>query len=409
MPKINADRLLSTLRQFAEFGRYKTGVHRPTYGEDDMASRHWLIQQYKMLGLDAHIDGVGNVFGYPRTSRRSLLIGSHAESQNHAGWLDGAMGVIYGLEVARTFAETNDCQDLPIAPVAWADEESHFIALLGSRSYVGDLDDAELDAAINAYTGQPLREALRKAGLSGTPRTFADPTRHVGYVEAHIEQGDYLESIGKRIGVVTSIVAIWQYRVVISGIQNHAGTTRMAIRRDAGLAAARLAVLIDDRFPEICGERSVWTTGRMTLEPGAPSIIPGRAEVLFQIRDEDEAVLQRMHDRLEQLVEETRMASGCEISLERIAKGQPGRMDAAFQSAIERAAQQHCPGGHVKMPSGASHDAQLVARKMRAGMLFVPSIGGISHHWTENTEDDDLVLGCQVLADAAEDILRNDL
>lgn len=409
MPQINAERLLSTLRRFAEFGKFKTGVHRPTYGDDDMASRHWLIEQYRALDLEAHIDGVGNVFGHPRTPKKSLLIGSHAESQNHAGWLDGAMGVIYALEVARAFAETPECRDLPVAPVAWADEESHFIALLGSRSYAGDLDDLELDAAKNAYTGQPLREALRNAGLADAPRSFAEPERHVGYLEAHIEQGDYLEATGKHIGIVTSIVAIWQYRIVFSGTQNHAGTTRMAIRRDAGLAAAQLAVLISDEFPMICGERSVWTTGRVTLEPGAPSIIPGRAEMLFQFRDEDVAVLERMHHRLVQLVDRIAQSTGCEVSLERIATGQPGRMDPAFQGAFERAAERHCPGGHICMPSGASHDAQLVGRKMRAGMLFVPSIGGISHHWTENTEDADLVLGCQVLADAAEDILRNEL
>jgi N-carbamoyl-L-amino-acid hydrolase len=409
MPQIKAERLLSTLRRFAEFGKYKTGVHRPTYGDDDMASRRWLVEQYRALDLEAHIDGVGNVFGHPRTPKKSLLIGSHAESQNHAGWLDGAMGVIYALEVARTFAETPDCRDLPVAPVAWADEESHFIALLGSRSYAGDLDDAELDGAKNAYTGQPLREALQNAGLADAPRSFAEPERHVGYLEAHIEQGDYLEAAGKHIGIVTSIVAIWQYRIVFSGIQNHAGTTRMAIRRDAGLAAARLAVLISDEFPLICGERSVWTTGRVTLDPGAPSIIPGRAEMLFQFRDEDVAVLERMHHRLEQLVDRIAQATGCEVSFERIATGQPGRMDSAFQGAFERAAERHCPGGHVRMPSGASHDAQLVGRTMRAGMLFVPSIGGISHHWTENTGDADLVLGCQVLADTAEDILRNGL
>lgn len=409
MPQINAERLLSTLRRFAEFGKYKTGVHRPTYGEDDMASRHWLIEQYRALDLDAHIDGVGNVFGHPRSPGKSLLIGSHAESQNHAGWLDGAMGVIYALEVARAFAETSDCRDLPVAPVAWADEESHFIALLGSRSYAGDLDDAELDAANNAYTGQPLREALRNAGLADAPRSLAEPERHVGYLEAHIEQGDYLEATAKHIGIVTSIVAIWQYRIVFSGTQNHAGTTRMEIRRDAGLAAAQLAVLINNEFPAVCGKRSVWTTGRITLEPGAASIIPGRAEMLFQCRDEEIAVLERMHERLVQLVGEVRRMNGCDVSLDRIAAGLPGRMDPSFQDALERAAERHCPGGHVRMPSGASHDAQLVARKMRAGMLLVPSIGGISHHWTENTADADLVLGCQVLADAAEDILRNAL
>ncbi|MER9222965.1 Zn-dependent hydrolase [Mesorhizobium sp. M0644] len=408
MPKINAGRLLSELRRFAQFGAYRTGVHRPTYSKEDMASRRWLAQKYEAVGLQAHIDGVGNVFGMPCSERRSLLIGSHAESQNHAGWLDGALGVIYGLEIARTFAETADCAGLPIALVAWADEEGHYIPLLGSRSYVGDIDEAEIDRAVNIDHGLPLREALRAAGLAGVPRSLAEPRRHVGYLEAHIEQGDALEASSKRIGVVTSIVGIWQYSIVFHGIQNHAGTTRMAIRKDAGVAAATLAMAIGKRFPEGAGPRTVWTTGRITLEPGAPSIIPGKAEMLFQFRDSEMPVLERLDAVLRELVEETAITSGCRAEIERTETGKPWHMDPAFQAAMENAAARHAPGSYVRMPSGASHDAQVVARKLRAAMLFVPSIGGISHHWTENTDDADLVLGCQVLADAAETILRGE-
>ncbi|MER8714284.1 hydantoinase/carbamoylase family amidase [Mesorhizobium sp. M1295] len=408
MPKINAGRLLSELRSFAQFGAYRTGVHRPTYSKEDVDSRRWLAERYAAVGLDAHIDGVGNVFGIPRSERRSLLIGSHAESENHAGWLDGAMGVMYGLEIARTFAEMPDCADLPIAPVAWADEEGHYISLLGSRSFIGDIDEVEIDHAVNVHHGLPLREALRAADLAGVPRSLVEPERYVGYLEAHIEQGDALEASSNRIGVVTSIVGLWQYSIVFRGIQNHSGTTRMAIRKDAGLAAATLATAIAERFPKVAGPRSVWTTGRITLEPGAPSIIPGTAEMLFQFRDSEMPVLERLDAALRQLVEETAIRTGCPAEIERTEAGKPWHMDPAFQAAIENAAARHAPGAYVRMPSGASHDAQVVARKLRAAMLFVPSIGGISHHWTENTDDADLVLGCQVLADAAETILRGE-
>ena len=132
-----------------------------------------------------------------------------------------------------------------------------------------------------------MREALREAGLAGRARATVERGRHIGYLEAHIEQGETLESGGLGIGIVTSIVGIWQYRITFTGEQNHAGTTRMAIRRDAGLALARFCVAIDERFPAACGPRTVWTTGRITLDPGAPSIIPGAAEMLFQIRDDD--------------------------------------------------------------------------------------------------------------------------
>ncbi|SJM32270.1 hydantoinase/carbamoylase family amidase [Mesorhizobium delmotii] len=408
MPNINAGRLLSDLRRLAQFGAYRTGVHRPTYSKEDMDSRRWLAQQYEAVGLQAHIDGVGNVFGTPRSDRRSLLIGSHAESQNHAGWLDGALGVIYGLEIARTFAETPDCASLPIASVAWADEEGHYVSMLGSRSFVGDIDEAEIDRAGNVDDGLPLREALRTAGLAGVPRSLAEPERYVGYLEAHIEQGDALEASRKRIGVVTSIVGTWQYSIVFHGIQNHAGTTRMAIRRDAGVAAATLAMAIARRFPEVAGPRSVWTIGRITLDPGAPNIIPGKAEMLFQFRDSEMPVLERLDAVIRELVEETAIKTGCRAEIEQTETGKPWHMDPAFQDAIENAAARRAPGAYVRMPSGASHDAQVVARKLRAAMLFIPSIGGVSHHWTENTDEADLVLGCQVLADAAETILRRE-
>ncbi|MFC3320571.1 M28 family peptidase [Mesorhizobium cantuariense] len=149
-----------------------------------MGGRRWLAQQYEAVGLQAHIDGVGNVFGMPRSERRSLLIGSHAESQNYAGWLDGALGVIYGLEIARIFAETPDCAGFAIAPVAWADEEGHYVSMLGSRSFVGDIDEAEMDRAVNVDHGLALRDALRAAGLAGIPRSLVEPERHLGYLES---------------------------------------------------------------------------------------------------------------------------------------------------------------------------------------------------------------------------------
>jgi N-carbamoyl-L-amino-acid hydrolase len=408
MPKINGDRLLRDLRRLAEFGAYKTGVHRPTFSSSDMESRRWLAEQFASIDLDPMIDGVGNVFGRSSASGPKLLIGSHSESQNYAGWLDGALGVIYGLEVARAFRESTDCGGLIIEPVAWSDEESHFVPFLGSRSFIGDITDAEIDAASDSTTGQPLREAIRQAGLIDSPRAEIDPTRYIGYLEAHIEQGDSLVASGLRIGVVTSIVAIWQYRITFKGVQNHAGTTRMAIRKYAGMALVDLCSAIKREFPAVAGPRSVWTTGRIVLDPGALSIVPSGAEMLFQFRDDEPERLSAMEAKLKEFVDEANRSGPCEIELEVLAKSKPSMMDSAFQAAIEAAAERHAPHRHVRMPSGAGHDAQLVAQKVRAGMLFVPSIGGISHHWTENTHDADIMLGCQVLADAAEIILRQE-
>jgi len=178
----------------------------------------------------------------------------------------------------------------------------------------------------------------------------------------------------------------------------------MAIRRDAGLAAAKLAVAIDKRFPEICAARSVWTVGRITLDPGAGSIIPGGAEMVFQFRDVDRDVLQRLETELEALVAEANQGP-CEVVLTNMSRSVPSLMADDLQAALARAAERHAPGQWQTMPSGAGHDAQFLARVMPAAMLFVPSIGGISHHWTEDTSDADIVLGCQVMASAVAEIL----
>jgi len=238
--------------------------------------------------------------------------------------------------------------------------------------------------------------ALEKANLDA---------RSIGYIEAHIEQGRTLESGDLRIGVVTSIVGIWQYRITFTGEQNHAGTTRMDVRKDAGLALARFCVDIDDRFPLACGPRTVWTTGRITLDPGAPSIIPGAAEMLFQMRDDDPGVIDRLEDLLRSMAADVTAQGRCSVAVERLRTGSPAMMDATFQHAIEAASAVFAGGRSVRMPSGAGHDAQVLATIMPAGMMFVPSIGGISHHWSENTDDADIVTGAQVFVEACRRLL----
>lgn len=288
---------------------------------------------------------------------------------------------------------------------AWCDEEGHFGHFLGSRSYVGQLTETDIDAARDRTSGRTMRAALADMGLAGRPRIAAEPGRHVGYLEAHIEQGDTLESGRLAIGVVTSIVGIWQYQINFVGEQNHAGTTRMAARKDAGLALAKFCVAIDKRFPESCGLRTVWTTGRITLDPGAPSIIPGAAEMLFQIRDDDPSVVARLEELLRSMADEVSANGPCTVTVDKLRTGAPAMMNAGIQDAIEAASKALAGGRSIRMPSGAGHDAQMLATIMPAGMLFVPSIGGISHHWTENTADVDIVTGAQVFVDACQRIL----
>ncbi len=403
LSRADGARVLADLHALRAIGAYKTGVHKPTFSEPHLRSLQWLMQRLPEAELTGEIDGIGNIIGTSTKPGLKLLAGSHLESQNHAGWLDGPLGVVYALEAARVInrdPNTNGAVEV----ASWCDEEGHFGHFLGSRSYVGGVTEADIDAACDR-SGNSMRDALREAGLAGRARARCERGRHIGYLEAHIEQGETLESSGLEIGIVTSIVGIWQYRITFTGEQNHAGTTRMAIRKDAGLALARFCVDIDERFPAACGPRTVWTTGRITLDPGAPSIIPGAAEMLFQIRDDDGSVIARLEDLLRSMAAEVDKRGRCTVAVERIRTGAPALMDVSFQQAIEQASAAFAGGRSLRMPSGAGHDAQVLATVMPAGMLFVPSIGGISHHWTENTADADIVTGAEVFVEACRRLL----
>src|SRR6266480_1722055 len=333
---VDGTRVLADLDALRGIGAYKTGVHKPTFSEPHMRSLEWLAQRLPEAGLTAAIDGIGNVLGTARKSGPKLLAGSHLESQNYAGWLDGPLGVVYALEAARVLNSDPSVKGA-VEVAAWCVEEGHFGHFLGSRSYVGGVTDADIDAARDRSRGRTMRDTLRDVGLAGRPRVTAERGRHIGYLEAHIEQGETLVSGGFAIGVVTSIVGIWQYQISFTGEQNHAGTTRMGVRKDAGVALARFCVDIDDRFPAVSGPRTVWTTGSITLDPGAPSIIPGAAEMLFQIRDDDPRVIARLEDFLRQMGAEFTTRGGCTVAVERIRIGAPAMMDATFQQAIEAA------------------------------------------------------------------------
>ncbi len=399
MPQIDADRFLRDLNELRRIGAYRTGVHRPTYSPQDMESRRWLMERMAEIGLEPSIDGIGNVYGRHRGPGPHLLAGSHIESQNQAGWLDGALGVTAALALARA--------GLPVDVAAFADEEGHFEGgFLGSKSIIGLLSEAEIDRSRSRNDGTPLREALATAGLAGKPRMQLEPGRHKGFFEMHIEQGTQLERAGLRAGVVTGIVAIWQWRITVEGMQDHAGGTTMAERRDAGLTAVRLLAMLDQEMPKACGDRSTWTTGRIAVEPGAPSIIPGRADILFQFRDIDIATLERMEACLRACVQESNRRERCTATLTNISKSLPAPCNTAMMAALDAAAERHAPGLWQRMPSGAGHDAQYIARVMPVSMLFTPSIGGISHHWAEDTKEEDLALCCQILADAAETYLK---
>ena len=399
---IDPDRLLADLRTLRSFGATGTGVVRPSLSDIDMEARRWLLGRMAEAGLDASLDGVGNVFGRSPSPGPALLIGSHSDTQPTGGWLDGALGTIYGLEIARSAAEQGS--EFAIDAVAWIDEEGTFGSCLGSRTYSGLTTEDELAAAHNA-DGVSLHDAWANAGLDGAPAA-RQPDRHLGYLEAHIEQGPNLEANGQDLGVVTAIVGSRNFAVRFTGQQNHAGTTPMALRRDAAKALMRFGVDLDDAFVDIAGPRSVWTFGVVDVHPGAPSVIPGKAEMHVQFRDPELGQLDAFESCLRSLVTDADAPGAVEVAIEPVnAHVAPADMDPGFRGHLSAAAAEHSESGWCEMPSAAVHDAMFLAEVMPAAMLFIPSIGGISHDFAEDTGDADIVRGCQALATGAAAIL----
>ncbi len=406
VPAINPERLLNDLKQLRSFGATGQGVVRLALSPVDLDARRWLAGRMTDAGLDAVIDGVGTVFGRSRRSGPALVIGSHTDTQPTGGWLDGAMGVIYGLEIARALAESDETSHLAVDVASWIDEEGTFSAFLGSRSFVGEPVDESIRCASN-HDGQRLQDALDAAGLTNRPRVRLDATRHIGYLEPHIEQGGRLEAAGQSIGVVTTIVGMRELRVRFTGQRNHAGTTPLSNRRDAGAALVAFAARMNEAFRPLADADTVWTIGRIDLDPGSLSVVPGRADMYLQFRDANAARLRAMEAKLAELVRDFNEQGPVEVALTTFDEPmEPVTMDPALQEHVARAAQTVAPVQWLRMPSGAAHDAQLIARYLPACMLFVPSIGGISHDFVEDTAEAHLVLGCKVAAEAAASILQ---
>jgi beta-ureidopropionase / N-carbamoyl-L-amino-acid hydrolase len=404
---INSERLLADLHKLRSFGAEENGVVRPAFSSKDLDSRAWLRERFAEAGLTTQIDGVGNVFGWSQNKGKSLLLGSHSDTQPEGGWLDGALGVIYALEVARALSEFEETKGLAVDIVSWSDEEGAFLTSLGSKSFCRQISDKQLSEAKNA-DGRSLVDAIEDAGFSKEPAIHFDGDNCIGYLEAHIEQGPYLEASNKKIGVVTAIVGVRDFRIEFLGEQNHAGTTPMSLRRDAVTATVKFCHRLSTSFEELAKEATVWTFGAINVLPNAPSIVPARVELSLQFRDGNEGLLDAMEEVLYRLVSDM----NCDEPVEVTVAGtddivSAAAMDEIFQAQIGEAADLHAPGNWISMPSGAGHDAQVMADVVPCGMVFVPSIGGVSHSFSEDTSEGDIIRGCNVFAAATARILQN--
>ena len=415
-PAIDPARLRSRLERLSAFGRpaggtFASGVTRVAYSEADIAARQWLLGEMRAADLTPHIDPAGNVFArWPAdqpTKGPAILFGSHIDSVPTGGNFDGDLGTLAGLEVIQACQTANILPRHPFEVVLWAHEESTAFGrgTAASRVVAGDLQAGDLDQVWNG-----LRRAEAISRIGGDPTRIEEAVRRPGawhaYVELHIEQGGTLEKRGVNIGVVEGIVSIHRYDVTVTGFANHAGTTPMAERQDALIAASRLTLAVREAVTARPG-RQVGTVGRMEVTPNSPNVIPGKVTLSVELRDLSEEVLKALGEDIRQRAAVVARDTQTEIAMSLASRNPPALAHAGVQGAIERAAER-ARLGTMRLPSGAGHDAQMIAALCPMGMIFVPSIGGVSHSPLERTTWEDCARGAAVLLGAILEIDSRD-
>ncbi len=398
MLRTSLPRLHGDLTALARFGADPGGgVSRPAWSPPHEEARAWLLAQMKEAGLEASVDPAGNTFGRMGDGAPVVLTGSHIDSVPEGGTLDGALGVLAALECLRTIRQAGIPLKRPLAVVAWSDEEGRYGSLFGSRAFTGKLDPTKIPG-MRAPDGDRLVDAMARAGFSAieAPRAAADPKSLAAYVELHIEQGPHLEAKGIPIGVVEGIVGIRRNRTTFRGEPDHAGTTPMARRKDAFLAAAEYALAAREHVVRRGSGKSVTNFGVVEVKPGVTNIVPARATLLQEMRELDGRVLDRLDRECGALAKRIARRRGIRVAIERISRNEPARMAPDVQRAIETAAAA-LKLRTLRMPSGAGHDAQNLATITRAGMIFIPSKGGRSHRPDEASDWRAIERGANVL------------
>jgi len=406
--RVDAERMRADFEALSSFGATPDGGGaRTPFSEPHLAVRAWFLERGRESGLETHVDSAANhsvVLPASEPGARTLMLGSHLDSVRRGGRYDGALGVLCALEVVRT---VQDCGlSLPVAleAVDFTDEEGTLIGLLGSWAMAGILTKEILAAprgGRDVLVSELDRMGLTEDGLIAARRA---PETLAGYLELHIEQGPVLERAEVDIGVVTGIIGSASFSVVFSGEARHAGTTPMDARRDAALGAA--AFVLGVRETVVTGfPGCVATVGNIETEPGSFNVVPGRASLRLECRSLDHDEQDALEDALTARARAEAERHGLEVTVERLGRWEPAPTDVAIQEAFERAAAA-LGLTSMRMPSGAGHDAQALAAITPAGMVFVPSEGGVSHDPSEHTRWEDCVNGANVLLNAAVELAR---
>jgi beta-ureidopropionase / N-carbamoyl-L-amino-acid hydrolase len=404
--EINPARLMTGLRRFGEFGALPGGgVCRLALTDTDKAARDHLVAEMRRLDLTVTIDRIGNIWGTRPGSEDGapVMIGSHIDTVATGGLYDGTLGVLAGLELVETLNNAGQRTRRPLAVAAFTNEEGARFApdMMGSGVHQGALDlEAMLD--VRGIDGARLGDELARIGYAGdaTARSLIP----AAYLELHIEQGPVLEQEGIAIGAVTGVQGISWTEYTVTGQSNHAGTTPMALRRDSGVVAARIACAAREVASDL-GPPQVATVGAFELSPGLVNVVPERARITVDLRHTEAEALDLARARLHAAAEAMARAEGCELRTRVLADFPPVAFDAALVGRIEAAARARDLSVR-RMPSGAGHDAQMFAPNCPTAMIFVPSRGGLSHNIAEHTEPDQLAAGVQVPCDVALTLLE---
>jgi beta-ureidopropionase / N-carbamoyl-L-amino-acid hydrolase len=395
-PRVNGDRVVAHLTAMAPIGKDPGGgVSRVAYTEADRQGREYVIGLMRAAGLITTIDAAGNISGRRAGSDPklpALVIGSHIDSVPQGGNYDGIVGSLGAIEVAQTLTESHIALRHPLEVIIFQNEEG---GLQGSRAISGELREEDLNQATRS--GKSLREGI--AFIGGDPDHLAAARRKPGdifaYVELHIEQGGTLAAEKIDIGVAEGIVGNGRWDVTINGIANHAGTTPMNQRHDALLAGAKFIEAVNRIVTSVPGGQ-VGTVGRIQAIPGAYNVVPGKVILGLDLRDLDQARIDMLFGKIRDEAEQIAQASGTKFSFQQIVADRPALTDPRLRQLITDSAKQLNLTTKA-LPSGATHDAQSMARLAPIGMIFIPSVGGISHAPEEFSRPPDVVNGANVL------------
>ena len=394
--RVNGDRLMQRLMDLAEIGSIDGGgCARLALTDEDKAGRDLVIAWMHDLGLSVTTDVIGNVVGvWDVGSGQPVMTGSHIDTVRTGGKYDGNLGVLAGLEVIQTLQENNITPQRPLAVAFFTNEEGARFApdMLGSLVYVGGMTTEEaLD--ITAIDGPRFGDELVRIGYAGSA-PCPGPIPH-SFVELHIEQGPLLEANNVRIGAVTGVQGISWQEVTVVGQSNHAGTTPMSLRHDPTYVAAEIAVFLRQLSARF-GEHQVCTVGKMDVFPNLINVVAARVTLTLDVRNTDETLLQQAEQEISDFLKQIALAEGVTITTKKLARFEPVVFDPRVIDIVESIAKQQS-NTVERMPSGAGHDAQMLARVCPSGMIFVPSVNGISHNPAEHTDTDDLVAGANIL------------